>query len=292
MKKLTAWLFAASCAAVLTLSAMPPDKSWFTDFKKAEAEAKAKNLPMFLLFTGSDWCPWCVKLHNDTLNTAKFKAFVKSKIVLVYLDFPSKTKLPQALAKQNATLRDKYGVSGYPTVVVTEPDGVKIGELGYAKVDEFLPRLQKALDSRKTAPAEAAAPAAPAVEEKKAEAGFLTDFTVARKLAAEKKLPIVALFTGSDWCGWCIKLKKETLDTKEFKDYIAKDAVFVYLDFPHKTKLPETLKKQNDELSAKYQVEGFPTTLVMNADGKVLGKVVGFRAAADYVKTLKSFVKK
>jgi len=288
MKKVVMFLFAALFGAVLTLSATPPDKSWFTDFKKAEAEAKAKNLPMFLLFTGSDWCPWCMKLHKDTLDTSKFKAFVKAKVVLVYLDFPRKTKLPEAVVKQNQALMNQYGVQGFPTVIVTEPDGRKIGELGYAKVDQFLPRLQKVLDGRKAAPKVAAV----AATEKKEEGGFLTDFAQAQKLAAEKKQPIVALFTGSDWCPWCIKLHKETLGTKEFKEFIAKDAVFVYLDFPNRVKLPEALKKQNDGLSSKYKVEGFPTTLVIGADGKELGRVVGFRAAADYVKTLKSFAKK
>jgi len=291
MKKVTMFLFAALFGAVLTLSAKPPDKSWFTDFKKAEAEAKSKKLPMFLLFTGSDWCPWCVKLHKETLDTAKFKSFVKDKIVLVYLDFPKKTKLPEAIAKQNRALQKEYGVKGFPTVIMTEADGSKIGELGYAKVDQFLPQLQKVLDSRKVAPT-ATANAAAAAPEKKEEGGYLTDFALAQKLAAEKKLPIVALFTGSDWCPWCIKLHKETLDTKEFKEFIAKDAVFVYLDFPDQVKLPEALKKQNDELSAKYKVEGFPTTLVLRADGKELGRVTGFSAAADYIKTLKSFAKK
>ena len=95
MKKLTLFLLTAVLGAAFTLSATPPDRNWFTDFGKAQAEAREKNLPMFLLFTGSDWCPWCVKLHKDTLATSKFKSFVKDKVVLVYLDYPRRLKLPE-----------------------------------------------------------------------------------------------------------------------------------------------------------------------------------------------------
>ena len=278
MKKLTLFLLTAVLGAAFTLSATPPDRNWFTDFGKAQAEAREKNLPMFLLFTGSDWCPWCVKLHKDTLATSKFKSFVKDKVVLVYLDYPRRLKLPEKTVAQNQKLRKEYGIKGYPTIIVTNPEGQEIGKLGYAKVNEFLPRLQQVLDTQKSA--------APAAGEEKSE--YLTDFKEAQKLAREKKLPIVALFTGSDWCRWCVKLHKESLSTKEFKDYAAKDAVFLYLDFPRRTQLPAALKKQNDELAGRYKVSGFPTTVVMNADGRELGRIGGFLPVADYLKELKA----
>ena len=134
------FLLTAVLGAAFTLSATPPDRNWFTDFGKAQAEARKKNLPMFLLFTGSDWCPWCVKLHKDTLATSKFKSFVKDKVVLVYLDYPRRLKLPEKTVAQNQKLRKEYGIKGYPTIIVTNPEGQEIGKLGYAKVNEFLPR--------------------------------------------------------------------------------------------------------------------------------------------------------
>ena len=85
-----------------------------------------------------------------------------------------------------------------------------------------------------------------------------------------------------------MKLHKESLSTKEFKDYAAKDAVFLYLDFPRRTQLPAALKKQNDELAGRYKVSGFPTTVVMNADGRELGRIGGFLPVADYLKELKA----
>lgn len=75
-------------------------------------------------------------------------------------------------------------------------------------------------------------------------------------------------FTGSDWCGWCIKLKKEVFDTKEFKEYADKNLVLVEIDFPRKKAQSEELKKANRALQAKYKIEGYPTIIVLNAEGK------------------------
>lgn len=285
MKKLTAYLFTALCGAVLTLSATPPDESWFTNFREAKAEAQKKDLPMFLFFTGSDWCPWCKRLTAETLDTAKFRDFVKDRFVLVFLDFPQKTMLPEAIGWQNKKLSDRYGVEGFPTVIVTEPNGRKLLELGYETTDAFLLQLQRVLDSRKAQAGKAAVGA-------ETVPGELTDFAQARKVAAEKKLPIVALFTGSDWCGTCMLLKQKTLDTKEFHDFIAGNAVVLHLDFPQKIKLPEALKKQNETLVGQYGVSIFPTTVVMNAEGKELGRIEGFAPVGEYIKSLKSLMKK
>ncbi|MFC1498771.1 thioredoxin family protein, partial [Verrucomicrobiota bacterium] len=66
--------------------------------------------------------------------------------------------------------------------------------------------------------------------------GWLTDFEQARKLAKEKKLPILADFAGSDWCGWCIKLDKEVFTKEEFKKYAKDNLVLFLADFPNKKK--------------------------------------------------------
>ena len=94
---------------------------------------------------------------------------------------------------------------------------------------------------------------------------------------AQKENKIVLLdFTGSDWCGWCIKFKKEALDTKEFGDYAAKNVVLVELDFPQKKAISADLKKANKALAAQYKVDGFPTFVVLSKDGKELGRQGGY----------------
>ena len=105
---------------------------------------------------------------------------------------------------------------------------------------------------------------------------WFTDFEAAKKAAVEKKVPILANFAGSDWCGWCIKLAREVFSKKEFGEY-AKDNVVLFLaDFPSKKKQPAKTKSQNKGLAEKYQIKGFPTVLLLKANGDVLART-GYR---------------
>lgn len=122
--------------------------------------------------------------------------------------------------------------------------------------------------------------------------GWLTDFEAAKKLAAEKNLPILADFSGSDWCGWCIKLDNEVFSQDEFKAY-AKDNIVLFLaDFPSRKPQPAEIKKQNKALSEKYGIRGFPTVLLLDAEGEVLERT-GYQkgGAAAYVEHIKDLLK-
>ena len=119
-----------------------------------------------------------------------------------------------------------------------------------------------------------------------------TDLNVAKTEARAQKKLILMDFTGSDWCGWCIKMKKETLDEKAFSDYAAKSLVLVEVDFPNKKQQTLALKQSNKALQDKYKVEGFPTYVITDADGKELGRQVGYlkggpSAFIDFVEGLK-----
>lgn len=93
------------------------------------------------------------------------------------------------------------------------------------------------------------------------------------KAKTEKKMVLMD-FTGSDWCGWCIKMDKEIFSTPEFQKYAQANLVLVELDFPHKKQLPPATKQQNDALAKQYGVDGFPTTVVLDSEGKTV-KVFG-----------------
>ncbi len=80
-------------------------------------------------------------------------------------------------------------------------------------------------------------------------------------------------FTGSDWCGWCMKLDKEVFSTPEFKSYASKNLVLVELDFPRQKYVSPQTKKQNEDLQQQYQVEGYPTIVVLNSAGKQIGQL-------------------
>jgi thioredoxin-related protein len=121
--------------------------------------------------------------------------------------------------------------------------------------------------------------------------GWLTDLAAAQKLAAEKNRPILVDFSGSDWCGWCIKLDKEVFSQEAFKAYADENLVLLMLDFPRRKELPAEQRQQNNMLMRQYGVEGFPTVLLLDKDGKEIART-GYREGgpAAYVKHLKELI--
>lgn len=109
-----------------------------------------------------------------------------------------------------------------------------------------------------------------------AESTWLTDLPKAQAQAKAQDKMVLLDFTGSDWCGWCKKFKKEVFDTSAFQDYAAKNLVLVEVDFPNQKPQSEALKKANQALKTKYDIHGFPTLVVLNKDGKEIGRQVGY----------------
>ena len=98
--------------------------------------------------------------------------------------------------------------------------------------------------------------------------GWFDSFTDAVAKAQKDKKPVLALFTGSDWCPPCQKLEKNILLQPGFKDFASKYLVLLFLDYPREAKLDENLKKQNDSLAEKFGIEGYPTIHILSPDGK------------------------
>jgi hypothetical protein len=100
---------------------------------------------------------------------------------------------------------------------------------------------------------------------------WTTDYPAAVKVATERHLPMFIQFTGSDWCGWCQKMEKECLSKPEFLEAMKTQCVLVSVDFPHKTKLPDDLKEQNNKLSAQFKKRGgFPAYYIVDSDAKTV----------------------
>ncbi len=103
--------------------------------------------------------------------------------------------------------------------------------------------------------------------------GWTSDFEAAKKQAAKSGQDLLIDFTGSDWCGWCIKLNKEVFQHDPFKEGVKDKFVLVELDFPQdKTKVSEEVAEQNAELQQEYSVQGFPTILLTDAEGRPYAK--------------------
>jgi len=107
-------------------------------------------------------------------------------------------------------------------------------------------------------------------------AEWLDNYDEALKLAKSENKKVLVNFTGSDWCGWCIKLDKETFQKPEFDTFAKENLVLLKIDFPQRKQLSDEVKKQNDALQGKYGVEGFPTLVLLDNDGKEVLRKVGY----------------
>jgi len=114
-----------------------------------------------------------------------------------------------------------------------------------------------------------------------AESPWSTDYKKAQEQAKTSHKLLLLNFTGSDWCGYCFQLDRAILNRPEFKDYANKNLVLEEVDFPRRggprwTAQSIDLKKQNQQLAEQYQVEGFPTLVVLNGDGKTIWRYDGY----------------
>lgn len=126
-------------------------------------------------------------------------------------------------------------------------------------------------------------------------AGWQTDFEKAKQSAQTEHKMILLNFSGSDWCGPCIRMHKEIFESNGFTQYAGDHLILLNADFPRlkKNELPKDQQKKNDELADKYNKDGiFPLTLLLSPDGKVLKKWEGFpRLSADeFTSQVKSMV--
>lgn len=108
---------------------------------------------------------------------------------------------------------------------------------------------------------------------------WLGDFSQAKTEATQKHKLILINFSGSDWCGPCIRLRKEILESGAFVNYASDHLVLVRADFPRqkKNQLSKEQVKLNEALADKYNTEGkFPYTLLIDENGKILKDWDGF----------------
>ena len=104
---------------------------------------------------------------------------------------------------------------------------------------------------------------------------WTTDYKKAQEEAKASHKLLLLDFTGSDWCGFCIQLDKAILKQPQFKDYASKNLVLMEVDFPRRKAQSTETQKQNMELARRYQIEGFPTLVVLNGEGKTVWRYDG-----------------
>ena len=147
MSKVIKMIIAVSLFMAVSLQA----KDWETDFKKASAAAKKSGKYMLVDFTGSDWCGWCIKLDKEVFDKKEFKKYAKANLVTVKLDFPRRKKLSKKLQKQNNELMKKYGVRGFPTILILNSKGEQVAKTGYQAggPEKYVEHLKKIIEDSK-----------------------------------------------------------------------------------------------------------------------------------------------
>ena len=110
----------------------------------------------------------------------------------------------------------------------------------------------------------------------RADITWLTDYNAAKAKARSDNKLVLLEFTGSDWCGYCKRMQAEIFSKPQFQDYAAKNLILVELDFPRAKPQSDIVRKQNMQLANEYDVEGFPTTIVLSPDGKRVANFFGY----------------
>lgn len=293
----------------------PPAKSisllpgWTEDFKAAKARAAKEGKLVLAYFLNSrprkDGKAMKV-LDHKVLGSEEFLKRVGESYVcyMAELHKPSQSWM----AQNNVLLAFKYAAQNRtitpPQVAIIHPDGSRLALLdskGWeGGVDGYLAKIEKGRQAsvakherEEKARKAAARKIPPKTDATSTPAGFTDNIDEAlAKAKAEGKL-VYACFSGSDWCYWCKKLEEEVLSDPVFVAGVMNDYVLVFIDSPeNKALLSDHAKAENEKLTKKYGIRGFPTALILDGDGKKVGET-GYRqgGAAEYVKHLKSFRK-
>lgn len=103
--------------------------------------------------------------------------------------------------------------------------------------------------------------------------GWITSYEQGQQEAKANNKLVLLDFTGSDWCGWCILLDREVFSKPQFKEYASKNLVLVEVDFPKTKYVSAATRTQNERLALQYQIQAFPTIIVLNGDGQMVGEL-------------------
>jgi protein disulfide-isomerase len=165
MKKIIFFLACTFIVGTISLQAQTQytahNKGWLVDLDDAYNLSKKSGKPIMANFTGSDWCGWCKRLTAAVFAKPEFKKWANDNVILLELDFPRRTQIPEKYRKQNAGLQQALKIRGYPTVWVftADKDATSgrynlnpLGKTGYkASVQEFTTEVDQILTKNSTA---------------------------------------------------------------------------------------------------------------------------------------------
>ncbi len=282
MKKLSLIIVAFLCSIATSLFA-ESSKDWSDNYEDVVKKATKDGKYIFVDFSGSDWCGYCIRLEKEVLSKKAFKTYAKKRLTLMMVDFPRLIKQSQKLKAQNRKLATRFKVQGFPTVLILTPDGKEVvGRTGYQtggaeKYVKDLDNIINAYEQKKL---------------KKQRVTWSNDFEAVKTEAIRNHKFILIDFVQSDSCRYCMKLEKEVFNKEEFFNYARDRFILMTVDFPLYKKQSAQLKKQNRMLADKYKVAKFPTILVVSPDGKNIVTRLGYEEGGveKYLARLNDFI--
>jgi len=136
------------CAGAFLFALEASGAAWLTDLSTILTRAKGENKLVLIYFTGSDWCPTCIKMKEQVFSSAAFNQYAENNLYLVEIDFPRRKVQSPVLKRANQALSDKYGVEAFPTILLLNGDGIKLVELQrYTSPDIFVPHLKEMVEA-------------------------------------------------------------------------------------------------------------------------------------------------
>lgn len=152
------WLFVGFVVAIIALAVInrlrsapsPAEEAaagqlgWLTDFDAAKEQAREKHDFLLINFTGSDWCPPCMRLRKQVFAQPAFADYAQENLVLLEADFPRRKQLSAEQQSANDSLARTYQIDSFPTIVVLDPQGKEVGRFGYTPggADAFIQRIE------------------------------------------------------------------------------------------------------------------------------------------------------
>ena len=241
-----------------------------TSLDAAGRAAKTSQRPVLIVATDSADKAKAVK--EGLFADGDFIKLTNTRLVAVHMDISDEDDE----AKRFAKVVSKLHVDKESRVLLVSHNGKKL--LMQATGDEETSKLLASLQE--------------SLPELSYDGEWTEDYERAKALAASLELPMLLDFSGSDWCPPCIKMEKDVFSEKAFHKYAAENLVLVLVDFPRRKPQSAQLKQRNQALAQTYGVQAYPTMIVVDAEGKELGRMVGYVAGGTtgFISKVKGFV--
>lgn len=259
---------------------------WSSNWEAVKAQSVKTGKPILANFTGSDWCPYCIRLEEEIFTTEEFKDWAKEKVILFEADFPQGKELPEKIAIQNDKLAKEYGISAFPSILFLDGNGDVLGNSGYLR--EPGPSVwTKYADQQITQGkiAQKNSGGWPKIVDKQLSAEVdvrgqklaTTDFgKIVNGKAAPRKGKVLIVDLWATWCGPCVQeMPKLNAWAKKYANYV--DIIGVTEEEPAKVK--EFLTKRavdyplysdtDAKIFKELRVGGIPFIVVLSPDGVV-----------------------